>query len=107
MRLTALNPHWIGAGGAGITDSLTGKPVPQREGVMLGFDCPCGSEQCVGLYLRNPVDGGPPVDRGNAASWQRTGDSFETLTLEPSIQRADPNGCRCHFFIRNGQIVYA
>lgn len=103
MKLTELDPCWVDAGGEGVTRN--GQPVPRRAGVMLGFDCPCGSGQRVGLYFRNPLDGGPPID--HPASWQRTGESFDTLTLEPSIQRADPNGCRCHFFIRNGEIVYA
>lgn len=72
-------------------------------------------------------DGSPtPGWQQNGAIWQRTGDTFETLTLSPSIRRNptytsrevaiaagclpqylnDSHFCACHIFIRNGQIEF-
>jgi hypothetical protein len=103
VKLTDLNPSFIGAGGPGIsTRTAAGElePVPARHGVGLSLDCPCGCG--VGCYVpfANPLDGGPQYD---AQGWQRTGDTFETLTLSPSIQRL--SGCKWHGFIRNGEII--
>ena len=44
MKLTDLNPRWVGAGGEGISDA-DGNPVPARAGIGLSFDCPCGCDQ--------------------------------------------------------------
>jgi len=97
MRLIDLNPAWVGYGGEGVTHD--GQPVPRRERVGLWFDCPCGNGEKVALMFRNPPDGGPAM-QGN--TWERTGNTFETLTLKPSIQRSDPNGCRWHGFLTDG-----
>jgi Family of unknown function (DUF6527) len=116
MKLTELDPHWVGAGGEGISDK-DGNPVPERHGVGLSFLCPC--PQCTAkrtgdpdrdFYLRhfvefaNPLDGGPPHD--GRVTWQRTGDTFETLTLTPSIL-SDPakGGCGWHGFVTNGEVT--
>jgi len=58
------------------------------------------SRRGVGI-LDPPLDGGPPVD-GPKHVWTRTGDTFETLTLRPSILRMD--GCRWHGFVTNGEV---
>lgn len=98
MKLADLNPRWVGAGGEGVTETATGQPVPRREGVAISFDCPCGCAQRVGIHINPPLDGGPPISDHH---WQRTGDTFENLTLRPSIQRV--GGCAWHGFITNGQ----
>jgi len=103
MKLVDLHPKWIGSGGEGITHD--GKPVPRREGIGLSFDCPCGCGTRPFVYLVNPLDGGPPIEEQRG--WQRTGDTFENLTLSPSLLRQDPDGCRWHGFIRNGEIINA
>jgi hypothetical protein len=100
MRLTDLDPCWVGAGGEGISDAQ-GQPVPERHGVGLGFDCPCGCGDRSYIYFSNPLDGGPPA-RSAGPNWERTGDTFETLTVTPSIQRV--GGCNWHGFITNGGI---
>lgn len=121
MKLTELNPRWVGAGGEGVSDK-DGNPVPERHGVGLSFDCPCascaakrtGNEES-DFYLRvfvgfaNPLDGGPPHDPRPGAQWQRTGDTFETLTLTPSIQRhrVGDGGCDWHGFVTNGEVTNA
>lgn len=105
MRLTDLNPRWAGAGGEGVRFTATGEQVPERHGVAVSFDCPCGCDQRCAIYLDPPLDGkGPYVtDGGNV--WQRTGDTFEALTLRPSIQRV--GGCAWHGFIINGEVTKA
>lgn len=101
MRLTDLNPKWVGHGGEGVT--YKGVPVPRREGVSISFDCPCGDKDkcrpCT-IIFKNPLDGGPSIYPDHA--WDRTGDTFETLSLLPSIQRLD--GCKWHGHITKGEI---
>jgi len=107
MRLIDLDPGWVGAGGEGVTQD--GQPVPERHGVGIAFDCPCGvcGSRCY-IPFENPLDGGPAFVSDHPY-WARTGDTFETLTLTPSIQRrkVGEHGCTWHGFIRNGEIVHA
>lgn len=101
MRLADLNPRWVGAGGEGISDGH-GNPVPERSGVAISFDCPCGAgDRCV-IEFSNPLDGGPTY-RTDGHTWERTGETFEELTLRPSIQRMD--ACRWHGFLTNGEFT--
>jgi hypothetical protein len=105
MRLVDLNPVWVGHGGEGVTVTATGAPVPRREAVGIEFDCPCGCVHRVYVSFANPVDGlGPVYAAGN--NWQRTGDTFDTLTLSPSIQRILPNKC-WHGHVTNGEVTNA
>jgi hypothetical protein len=99
MRLADLEPGWVGAGGEGVTRN--GQPVPARHGVGLGFNCPCGCGDRCYVGFENPLDGKPYNDDG-APKWLRTGDTFDTLTLAPSIQRL--SGCRWHGFIEAGNV---
>lgn len=69
----------------------------------LSFDCPhCARSKvsfddprfCViFVALENPIDAGRPFDDCGKV-WKRTGDTFETLTLSPSIDasKAHPDG---------------
>ena len=100
MRLVDLTPRWIGAGGEGIYDKDM-NPVPERKGVGISFNCPCGCGTRCFVMFANPIDGGKAIrDR---TTWQRAGDTFETLTLTPSILRV--GGCAWHGFITNGEIT--
>lgn len=108
MRLVDLNPTWLGAGGEGVfRKNASGElePAPERHGVGVMCDCPCGCDQRLYVPFANPLDGGPSLEpRG----WQRTGDTFETLTLSPSILRAPgKGGCGWHGWIRNGEVINA
>lgn len=107
MRLAELNPVFLGAGGSGIT--CNGQPVPRRDGVGVQFDCPCGKcgMPCF-VPFRQPLDGGPPLWGEDRSLWNRSGDTFDTLTLTPSILRSpDKGGCGWHGFVTNGEIVTA
>ena len=101
MKLIDLNPRWYNAGGPGVTYAATGKPVPERRGVGMTFDCPCGKcGEGVSIQFSNPLDGGAVLKEGRAA-WKRTGITFETLTLRPSIQRL--RTCDWHGFLTDGE----
>ncbi len=104
--LRELNAYFLGAGGPGILhrDPVTGNltQAPARDGVGIEFDCPCGCDSPIYLPFRNPIDGGAAYDEGGKyPSWQRSGETLEDLTLEPSVQRTA--GCRWHGYIRNGR----
>lgn len=103
MRLADLDARFIGNGGEGVTDK-DGNPVPYRPGVAVVFDCPkCGADHPGCIEFTNPLDGGPPA-RTDGHTWQREGDTIDTLTLRPSILRKD---CGWHGFITNGEITEA
>lgn len=104
MRLVELKPKFVGSGGPGITDTLTGEPVPHRAGIGLMMNCPCRQcGQALFVPFRNPLDGGDPEKYGSL--WTRTGEEFETMTLEPSIRRIPFSGsCGWHGFVRNGEV---
>lgn len=97
MKLTDLNPKWVGHGGDG-TVNPDGSEPPRRERVAISFDCPCGKCGRVAIMFSNPIDGlGPLQDH----AWHREGDSFENLTLSPSILR---HPCGWHGFIEQGKV---
>lgn len=93
VKLTDLNPVFL--------------PIRGHEGVTEGagvqFDCPCGDKdenhRCF-VGFANPIGPGPYT---NDKAWQRTGDTFETLTLTPSIQRFEY--CKWHGFITAGNVI--
>lgn len=100
MRLSELNPRW-----ALDADIVVGDRVvhdENRVGMAVSFDCPhcCSTRLCV--FFRNPIDGKPPSDDYQNL-WQRTGETFETLSLTPSID-ASAHG-HWHGFIENGEVT--
>jgi hypothetical protein len=103
MKLVDLNPQFVSTGGPGITRSDTGEPVPKTEAVGITFDCPCGNRdedhRCY-VPFSVPIGPGPHLDE---RGWERVGDTFETLSLAPSIQRH--GDCNWHGFITKGDIV--
>lgn len=75
-RLTDLDPHWLRDG--------------ERHGIGVSFECSCGCGDRMAVGFANPLDGGAPVIvtrnvEGIPTWWQRTGDTFETMSLSPSI----------------------
>lgn len=104
MRLLDLHPEWMSAGGEGISNA-DGSPAALRKDVGVLLDCPCGKcDEDHQLYVpfENPIDGSLSRERG----WARTGDTFETLTLTPSILRNTAyGGCGWHGFITNGEVI--
>ena len=111
MKLTDLNPSWVGTGGEGVfrtNEKGELEPAHERHGVAISFDCPCGRRDYDnGHTPKICVNISPPLDGGVAFehAWERTGDTFETLTLRPSIQRV--GGCAWHGFVTNGEVRVA
>lgn len=105
MKLTELEPKWI---------SLHGWASESIFRVGLTFRCPhCmigkrGETGYLGVYFANPIDPdnllGTGMSFGKLAAnlWQRTGDSFDNLTLTPSIDVSQHG--HWHGYITNGEI---
>jgi hypothetical protein len=88
MNLIDLNPRWV-------VDAAGRK-------VGVNFDCPCcrGADgSAAGVLFANPIGGGAPEPRG----WQREGETFETLTVSPSILvHARAGHAEWHGWLKNG-----
>lgn len=93
MKLTDLNPGWVGAFG-------------------IRFDCPKGGPKCecgglVFIPFENPLAGEEAAGRG--PRWKQTGEDFETLTIHPSIHTHYPLVTTSHWhgWVRDGEITSA
>lgn len=101
MRLTELNPKWIALKEGGDVVGIT-------------FMCPHCREVHVGAWFAEPMDmdgvtgidpeietffGKHPEDK----RWNRTGDTYETLTLTPSIDTSAHG--HWHGFLTGGAIT--
>lgn len=73
-RLVDCNPRWCCWSGRDGIDSADA----------LRFDCPEGHNGCMHIIPFTPELNGVVTD---GTRWQRTGDTFEMLTLSPSIAR--------------------
>jgi hypothetical protein len=92
VRLAELDPTWIATGEG-------------RRGMGVMFLCPHCRDTYVGGFFANPLDGGPPAgpEHTPRPRWQRSGDTFETLTITPSID-ASASG-HWHGFVTNGEVT--
>ena len=87
MKLTELEPRWAGEEG-----------YPRQA---VSFRCPHCEERIV-VPFSNPI-GDVPVMSGKLNHWKRTGDTFETLTLSPSVNQLK----HWHGLITNGEVTNA
>lgn len=85
-RLTDLNPQFLNA-------------HMGARGSCVVLDCPCGCGDRFPIPFKVALDG--TVVRPDG--WDREGDTFETLTLRPSIYRKWD--CGWHGFITNGEVT--
>jgi hypothetical protein len=117
MKLLDLEPHWCSAGYWMPSPNSTSGRIQMygdnRHGMGLSFLCPVHRDHRLAVLFSNPIDGGPAgtLEEGRYA-WQRTGETFETLTLGPSIDasaHSHGNGqieTPCwHGFIVNGEVT--
>lgn len=76
----------------------------ETKGAGIVFECPLHENCCVGVHFENPIGGGVPSANAKVR-WRRDGETFETLTLSPSIRVTSPNhdGCHWHGFVKNGR----
>ncbi len=72
MKLTELDPRWCVAGPG------------ERHGMGISFECPVHRDHRLAVMFANPIDGLPKCE-GPKYTWQRTGETFDVLTLGPSI----------------------
>lgn len=107
MRLVDLDPRWV-------TTNIP--PTTARRGI--SFECPCPQcqdelhppfltvhPQRIIIWFEPCLDGALPVSGG--LRWQRTsGESFEDLTLSPSIDFKHAGG-GWHGLLDHGRIVTA
>jgi hypothetical protein len=98
MKLTELNPRWVGL------------PGPIYDGV--AFDCPHCKVQRLGITFSPPIDPNgwwPKISQPTYAGqnvWQRgSGDTFDTLTISPSINAKITVDGHWHGFITNGEVT--
>jgi len=113
VRLTELDPRWVRFGDA---------PSDAKQGIT--FLCPQCKKCRLGVFFDVPICGASPVDLGalmasridgtspdyeafsdvhlGSVLWHREGDTFESLTLSPSVD-ASAWGC-WHGFITGGEI---
>lgn len=98
MRLTELQPHWVGlAPGHAIGITFL---CPHCRNIRLGvaFDIPIGGE-----ILDNFVGMRLAAQHPNfTAGWHREGDTFETLSLTPSIDTSLHG--HWHGLLTNGEV---
>lgn len=114
-RLVDCDPRWVSVPGGGSECGIS-------------FACPEGHEGCRHRVPFTPTLAGVPHAgwQSNGCVWQRSGDTFETLTLSPSIrcepayasinaalaagvneQDLEPSlFCAVHINITNGQIEF-
>jgi len=121
MKLIDLDPRWCTAARWDTPDGTMHfehvNNAPEtivRRGMGLTFNCPVHRNHRLGVMFANPIDG-LPGDATAKYRWHRDGDTFETLTLGPSI---DASGNKAdvgehvgmiqtpcwHGFITNGEI---
>ena len=81
IELQELSPRWV-------TESKS------RWGMGLSLVCPlCRLERLV-VWFKNPLDGGPSII-GKEFLWDREGETFDTLSLKPSIDATWPGAIPC------------
>lgn len=100
MKLIELKPRWVGLGesSCGIRIGIT-------------FECPHCHIQRLGVHFSNPIDPQGWLNKGVtrpsfACEWKRHGESFDALSLTPSVDssRIDVGG-HWHGFITNGEVA--
>lgn len=93
MKLTDLDPHWVNAG---LNQPMIG----------ISFVCPhcreCGSTTRLAVYFAEGAPGATAAVHLTDKVWQKTGDTFDTMSFTPSID-ASAHG-HWHGFITNGEI---
>lgn len=104
MKLVDLDPRWLRA-----ADS----PTDAKQGI--SFLCPHCQKCRLGVFFTPTICGNPPAvpdpllhdhlqdTHLGKVLWERTGETFETMSLKPSID-ASRWGC-WHGWVTNGECV--
>jgi hypothetical protein len=113
VRLIELKPRWVGINPANPDKHYVlpgGQVAPSPIHIGVSFICPHCLDQRLAVLFHPIIDpDGWAVKNGWALPdatnkrWQRTGDTFNTLTLKPSI---DCSGSKhWHGFVTNGEVT--
>lgn len=96
MRLVDLEPRWTAA-------KTTFRYAEDRRGMGVSFLCPHCRSTRLAVFFKNPIDGHEPAE--GELLWDRAGDTFDTLSLSPSIDAgAIQFKQHWHGHITNGEI---
>ena len=107
MDLSALEPQFLLLESPGSYQHVG--TIAEADGVL--FLCPVcfrsnggevGTHSVICWAPKVPLTESPGPGR-----WRFSGTGYADLTLAPSISLPGDDGCRAHFFVRNGQIVFA
>lgn len=103
MRLAELNPRWMKDGEriVGVTFDCAGPCCSGKRSSEDNFEIGTWIKSRAACPFTVALDGLPY--RGDG--WVRAGDTFETLTLEPSVWIEPPG--HWHGFIRRGEVTNA
>lgn len=98
-KLSELRPHWIGLSAS-------------QDAIGVTFECPHCRSTRIGVFFDEPVRRGEqahirdfgdiPFVSPGTKQWHREGETFETLTLSPSIDTSSVG--HWHGFITNGEV---
>jgi hypothetical protein len=88
MRLAELEPRWWADAG--------------RHGQGMHFLCPVCKKERIAVAFANPIDGGA-IAPNCRAYWSRSGETFDAITLEPSVDASEAG--HWHGFIKDGTII--
>lgn len=120
VRLVELSPKWVIASfiSARHGVEVRAHSFPGYEGFRVGmgvsFECPVHRTHRLVVPFENPIDGGPKAREGLGPNrdrwWTRAGDTFDALTITPSVnyRYLDANGdeqTHWHGCIRNGEVT--
>jgi Family of unknown function (DUF6527) len=100
IKLTELEPHWGG--------------TEQDGRYALNFVCPvagCPNSVHGGHYISVPFKIFRGYDPKTQHIWMKTGETFEDITLTPSVdatqnKQGKKTGCLFHGFITNGEVKW-
>lgn len=94
IKLIELDPKWGTENGERFT---------------LIFECPIAG--CPSRYIAVPFKTFIGYDPEKHHIWTKTGDTFENISLSPSVdatknKKGEPTGCLFHGFITNGEVTW-
>lgn len=90
-RLVNLQPRWI-------------KPAPTLTSGMT-FLCPCCRKQRIAVFFKDWCPLGTVQESTDEPRWSRTGDTFENITISPSVDMSRYG--HWHGHIQNGEVTNA
>jgi hypothetical protein len=109
IPLTALEPSWVYLTGPTTVKGICGPPPEELQSgpkVGISFACPtCPSGHRIAIPFKTcPLEAGWLA--GKDIRWDHSGDTYETLTVKPSINCDHGGCCRFHGWITGGKVTW-